>query len=57
MAIPSIQDPAYAYRLAEYINHEFNERLAAFMARAVDRRRADEFQRRYDAARTQRFAA
>jgi hypothetical protein len=41
----------YARELAERIEREFNEGLSAFMARVVQRRQADEFQRRYDAMR------
>jgi hypothetical protein len=49
--------PEFAQQLAEQIMREFNERLSAFMGRAVERRQAAEFQRRYDEQRRIRAAA
>jgi hypothetical protein len=41
----------FARELADRIHREFNEALSAFMSRAVQRRQAAEFQRRYDEMR------
>jgi hypothetical protein len=44
-------NPEYAQQLAERITREFNDGLSAFMSRAVQRRQAAEFQRRYEELR------
>jgi hypothetical protein len=38
----------FAQQLADRISYEFNERLAAFLARAVQRRQATESRQRLD---------
>jgi hypothetical protein len=50
-------NPEYAQQLADRIAREFNERLTEFMGRAVQRRQAAEFQRRYDELRRRGQAA
>jgi hypothetical protein len=49
--------PDFAQELAERIMREFNANLCAFMSRAVHRRQAAEFQRRYDETRRQQGVA
>jgi hypothetical protein len=46
----------FAHQLADQIAREFNERLAAFMSTAVQRRKAAEFQHRYEEMRRGRAA-
>jgi hypothetical protein len=53
---PSNQND-YAQQLADRIQREFNDGLSAFMGRVIERRRAEEFQRRYDALRGRATAA
>jgi len=40
--------PDHAQQVAERISREFNERLCAFLARAIERRRAEEYRLRLE---------
>ena len=59
-SVPSIirfEPPQHAFAIAERISREFNEKLQAFLSRAVELDRMIEFQRGYDLRKSGQRAA